>query len=227
MAAPRLGAALRQASSDFFFNSWRLVPANLVWAAGLLLLLLLGGTGNPLLALLLAPLLAFPTFALFRLAALIHRPGGVSTAEAFGAWRSSWQRIVSLGFGFVAVGIVFAVNVGVGIVRQDVVGIAIATAAGWGLLALLVFGVILWPVAADPQRADRPFREVVRLAALLAIAFPIRFAALSLLVVLILAISTIAFVALLTIGIAFVALVACRYVLPAADRLERQLRIGR
>ena len=35
--------------------------------------------------------------------------------------------------------------------------------------------------------------------------------------------SAIAFAALITISVAFVALVACRYVLPAADRLEARL----
>jgi uncharacterized membrane protein YesL len=218
--APRLGSAFRSAASDFYFNSWRLVPANLVWAAGLLLLLLLGGTGNPLLALLLAPLLAFPTFGLFRLAALIQRGNGVSAGDAFATWRTAWPRILALGVGFVMVGVVFLTNMAMGLVRQDVFGVAIATAAVWGAVAMVVVGVILWPLAADPSRSDRPFREIVRLAALLGIAFPLRFGALSLLILVVLAISTVAFVALLTIGIAFIALVSARYVLPAADRLE-------
>ena len=218
--APRLRSAFRSAASDFYFNSWRLVPANLVWAAGLLPLLLLGGTGNPLLAVLLAPVLAFPTFGLFRLAALVQRGNGVSAGDAFTAWRAMWPRILAMGVGFVAVGVVFLTNVATGLVRQDVIGVAIATAAVWGAVAMVVVGVILWPLAADPARADRPFREIVRLAALLAIAFPVRFGALSLCILAVLAISTIAFVALLTIGIAFTALVSARYVLPAADRLE-------
>lgn len=224
--APRLGSAFRSAASDFYFNSWRLVPVNLVWAAGLLLLLLLGGTGNALLALFLAPLLAFPTFGLFRLAALIHRGNGVSAGDAFGPWRTMWPRILALGVAFVAIAVVFLTNVAVGILRQDVVGIAIATAAVWGVVAMVVVGVILWPLAADPERADRPFREIVRLAALLAIAFPVRFGALAVLILVVLAISTVAFVALLTIGIAFIALVSARFVLPAADRLEARTAGG-
>lgn len=218
--APRLGSALRSAASDFYFNSWRLVPANLIWAAGFLLLLLLSGTGNPFLALLLAPLLAFPTFGLFRLAALIHRGNGVTAGDAIGPWRTMWPRILALGLAFVAIAVVFLTNVAIGILRQDVIGIAIATAAAWGVVALVVIGVILWPLAADPARADRPLREVVRLAALLGIAFPVRFGALSAVVLVVLAISTVAFVALLTVGIAFSALIASRFVLPAADRLE-------
>ena len=46
---------------------------------------------------------------------------------------------------------------------------------------------------------------------------------LGLLLLVIVAISTIAFVALLTFAVAFSALVAARFVLPAADRLEARL----
>ena len=220
VSAPSLGSALRRAASDFYFNSWRLVPANLVWAAGLLFLLVTAGSGNLILTVALAPLLAFPTFGLFAMAGQIHRGNGVSTADSFRAWRTMWPRILALGVLLVAAAVVFLTNVAVGILRQDVVGIAVATAAAWGLIAMLVLAAIIWPLAADPDRAGRPFRDVLKLAALLAIAFPIRFGALTLLVLLILAISTVLFVALLTVGVAFVALLAARYVLPAADRLE-------
>ena len=69
-AAPRLGGALRGAAIDFYFNSWRLVPANLAWSAGLVAILALAATVS-LLALLLVPLLALPTVGIYRLAALI------------------------------------------------------------------------------------------------------------------------------------------------------------
>ena len=220
VAAPRLGLAVRSAAGDFYVNSWRLVPANLVWAAGFLLLLLLGGAGSPILAALFAPLLAFPTFGLFRMAGLIHRGNGVSAADSLRAWRTMWPRILILGTVSVGAAIVFLTNVAVGLVRQDVVGVGIATAAAWGLLAMAVLTAIVWPLAADPNRAERPFRDILRLAALLAIAFPVRFGALTLVLLVILGISTVMFVALLTVGIAFVSLVAARYVLPAADRLE-------
>ena len=225
VAAPGLGPAVRQASGDFYYNSWRLVPANLAWAAGLLLLLLLGGTGNPLLAVVSAPLLAFPTFGLFRMAGLIHRGNGVSLGDSFSAWRSMWPRILVLGVVLVGAAIVFVTNLAVGIVRQDVVGIAIATAAAWGVLALVILGAIIWPLAADPDRADRSFRDIVKLAATLAIGFPVRFGGLTIVLLVVLAISTVLFVALLTVGIAFVALLSTRFVLPAADRLEA--RTGR
>ncbi len=66
-------------------------------------------------------------------------------------------------------------------------------------------------------------RDRIRIAGLLVIAFPMRFAALGLALAAILLASTLATIALATIGVAFSALVATRYVLPAADRLEARL----
>ena len=58
--APRLGRALRSAATDFYFNSWRLVPANLVWTAILVGVLALAA-GVSALALFLVPLRVLPT----------------------------------------------------------------------------------------------------------------------------------------------------------------------
>ena len=48
-------------------------------------------------------------------------------------------------------------------------------------------------------------------------------ASLALLVAIILLISTVLLAAIVTVSLAFCALIACHYVLPAADRLEQQL----
>jgi hypothetical protein len=58
---------------------------------------------------------------------------------------------------------------------------------------------------------------------LLILAAPGRTALLALVLALLLAISTVAFAALLTISIAYANLVAARYLLPLADRLETWL----
>ena len=50
-----------------------------------------------------------------------------------------------------------------------------------------------------------------------------RLGALTLVLAVILAASTVVFAALLTVSVALCAFIACRYVLPAADRLEAQL----
>ena len=70
------------------------------------------------------------------------------------------------------------------------------------------------------------WRERVRLAGLLVLAHPGRMGALSALLVVVLAVSTVIVAAVLTVSVGFAALVACRYVLPAADRLEARLAGG-
>ena len=76
---PGLGTVVRAALSDYYFNSMRLVAANLVWGLALALIVLVG-LASPLLSLALLPLLALPTAGVFRLAARIVRaePGGGS-----------------------------------------------------------------------------------------------------------------------------------------------------
>lgn len=220
--SPRLGGAFRAAVSDFYFNSWRLVPANVVWAAGLIAILATVSTVSGL-ALLLLPVLALPTAGIYRVAALIVRGRSVSFADAFGAWRSHGAAALVLGLGFALGGAVLATNLATGLAGADTPGLILATAAFWGLVALSLLALTVWPLLVDPARDGEPVRGRLRLAGLLVLAHPGRMLLLGLVLAVVLALSAVAVVALLTIGVAFTALVACRYVLPASDRLEALL----
>ena len=68
-----------------------------------------------------------------------------------------------------------------------------------------------------------PLVERLRLAGALLLAHPLRFAGLALAMAVVVAVSVVLTAAILTISVAFVALVACRSVYPAADRLELAL----
>lgn len=215
-AAPRLRHALREAASDFYFNSWRLVPANLLWSATLIVLLLLPVPW--LVTLLLLPLLGLPTALDFRLATLIVRGDSVALSDGFD------RRLVApgllLGATVVLAVTVFAVNIVSGATAGEPLGWLFATVAGWSLVFVWVWSLVVWPVVIDPRRLDEPLRDRLRLGTLLVLAFPLRLAALALVITLMLAVSTVLFAALLTISVAYAALVSARYVLPAADRLE-------
>ena len=80
---------------------------------------------------------------------------------------------------------------------------------------------------ATPRRPgtgrDATRRAVFALAGGLLLAHPLRFAGLGLAMALVVAVSIVLTAAILTISVAFVALVACRSVYPAADRLEPAL----
>lgn len=220
-ARPRLGAAVRAALSDFYFNSLRLVAANLVWTAAVGLLWI-GFLVAPPVALL-TPLIAFPTASLFRVAGLVHRGELASFWDGLAVWRTEAAPILLLGVAIAGCMAVFLVNLWVGILSGSPIGWSLATLAAWGIAVTWLFAWTAWPVLLDPRRADRPARDRIRIAGLLVIAFPMRFAALGLAVAAILLASTLATIALATIGVAFSALVATRYVLPAADRLEARL----
>ena len=219
--APSPGAAVRAAASDFFFNSWRLVPANVIWGAGLLLLLLTLA-GMPLAGPVVAVLLALPTAGIFRLTAMIARQRPAEFGDAMSAWRKFAGPALAIGGAMVGLSLVLGFNVLIGLVNTEPLLWAVGVMAGWGLLAVWAIGLPLWPLVVDPLRDGEPMLPRLRLALAVALVAPGRFVALVLTCAVLLIASTVLFAALVTVTIAFVALVANHYALPAADRLERR-----
>lgn len=195
------------------------MPANIIWGAGLLAAILVAWVWPPL-VLLLVPLLAFPTLGLFRLGALIARGESVAFRDSLAAWRIYFRPTLLAGLAFTALSIVFLVNVVTGITSRSPFGWALATLATWGFVTTWTAALVFWPLLVDPRRPELSLRQRVRLTLLMVLAFPLRLALLALVVGIVLAISTVLFAALLTISVAYCALVACHYVLPAADRFE-------
>jgi hypothetical protein len=221
-ARPSIPGALRASAVDFFYNSWRLVPANLVWGVAFVVIALTFVSAPPL-GLLLVPLLALPTVGLFRIAALIARGEAVSLSDAFAAWRRFGLPALATGVALTVALIVATWDLLAGITSGTVLGWALGTVAAWGLLVVLAVSVAFWPLLVDPAREERPLRERLRLAGLVVVAFPVRVLVLLAVLAVVLVASFVAFAALLTISVAYSALVACRWVLPAADRLEARL----
>jgi hypothetical protein len=221
-AAPtRLGGAIRASFTDYYFNSMRLVPANIVWGAGLIAIVLVALVW-PLGGLLLLPLLALPTAGIFRLAARIVRvapdPGW---HDVVWPYRHAAGPTLAVGAGLVAVTVVLGTNLIVGIAGQgELIGWALATLAGWGLVAVWAMAIVAWPLVVDPARDGQPLRPRLRLAAAIVFLNPVRIGALAIFVALTTIVSTILTAAVLTASIAFIALVACRVVYPTADRLD-------
>jgi uncharacterized membrane protein YesL len=210
---------IRSALSDYYFHSMRLVPANVVWGAGLILVLLVGFTWPPG-ALVILPFLALPTAGIFHLAARIVRTEpDVGSREILWPYRHALGSSLLVGSAFALVALVLATNVVVGVGRGDAVGLVLATLAGWGLVALWAGALVTWPLMVDPARAARSLPERLRLAGALLLVAPVRFGALGLIVAVVTVVSTILTAALLTVSVAFVALLACRAVYPVADRL--------
>jgi hypothetical protein len=215
---PGLRAALRAAASDFYFHSWRLLPANVLWSAVVLAILAAGLLVPPLIVL--APLAALPVAGIFRMATRIGRGESVSFWDGLEAWRGEVGPALGLGTALLVATIILGFNVVSGLLGDSLIGWALATLAFWGLVGTWLYCWVAWPILLDPARASRPVRQRLRLAALLVLAHPIRIGALGVVLLALCVVSIVAIVPLLTVSVALGALVSTRYVLPAADRLE-------
>ncbi|CAN5759262.1 hypothetical protein BH23CHL7_BH23CHL7_10200 [soil metagenome] len=215
---PRISGALRDAASDFFYNSWRLVPANAIWGA--MLLALLVGASIWLPAIVLLVLLGLPVVGLYHMATLIVRGMGTSFSDFLAGIGRHLVPALALAAASALLAVVFTVNVFFGLEIGGVAGWVLSAFALYGNIALAMFLLAAWPLLTDPRRQELTVGRRLRLAALLIVARPGRMFGLMLVISIVLAISTFLFAALLTVSIAYIALVSTRYVLPAADRLE-------
>lgn len=218
-----LRGAFRAAAFDFYYQSVRVVSANILWGVSLLAVLAVAIASGPLATLILMPLLAIPYVGVVRLAVLTARGRDVVLSDLGRAYRQFGLPALAIGIVTTLAVALLASNVVVGATMGGLGGWVFATLAASGLLGIWVLGFPLWILLVDPDRAERTLGERLHLAVLLLLAAPGRIVSLGLLLLLVLLISTVAFAALLTISVSYAALVAARFVLPLADRLESWL----
>jgi uncharacterized membrane protein YesL len=216
-----IGPALRESTSDFYFNSWRLVPANLVWGLVLIGLLVAAAAWPPALALL--PLLGIPLAGIYRLAALIARSEPASFSDFWSACRQFAVPATALAGGALIVAVVLVTNLLVGLQSAEPIGWFVGVSAFYGLLGLATYLVAAWPILVDTAHEALPVRRRLLLAGLVMIGKPLRTLALTALVGLILAVSTALLAVVVMVGVAFAALISARIILPTVDALEARL----
>ena len=222
---PRLAGVFREALGDFYYNSWRLVPANFVWGLLFVTILVAGGVWLP--ALLLVAVLAVPLAGLHRMAALICRGAGASLSDFVTGMRRYVWAALATGVIASALAVIFTANVILGLQLGGILGWFFSALALYADIGLAMTLVAFWPILVDPLREELPIRRRLRLAILVNLARPGRMFALTVLLTAVLVVSTVLFAALLTVSVAYVSLVATRYVLPAADRLEGRRTVHR
>jgi hypothetical protein len=217
--APGIGSAVRRAVADLYFHSIRLVPANLAWGLGLIVILGLIAAGAVLPAVALAPLLALPLVAIARLAGEIARSEEVVLSDAWHAVRElAWPALAA---GAIAIGatLVLLSNVRLGLTSGTVPAMAMAVGAGWGLVALWLVAFPFWILLADPARRGRGALMAARESAGLLLVEPARLLGLALVVTVVIVVGSVLVAAVLAVAVAYAALVTARVVLPVADRL--------
>jgi hypothetical protein len=209
---------MRESAIDAYFNSWRLVPANLAWGAGFLGVLLVTAALPP--AFLLMGLLAVPVAGLHRMAALIARGEPVAFSDFVDGMRRLGRHAAIVGFGATAIALVLITNALVGFQSGEPVGWFVGTSALYGIVGLATFLVAFWPILADPLRDGLPLRRRLALAGMVIVGRPVRVLALTAAVGIILAVSIVLLAGIVLFGVAYASLVATRYVLPLVDQLD-------
>jgi len=220
---PRLATAFRKAAQDFYFNSWRLVPANLIWAVVLAPVVIAALVWLP--AALLVAVLAVPLAGIHRIAALLVREEGASFSDFVDGMRRAARRALVAGAAATVLALTFSSNVVLGLQVDNPLGWFLSATAAYADVALAMVLVAFWPLLVDPRREGRPLRRLVVLAGIVCLARPGRMFLLTFLIALVLVASTAILPAIALVGVSYVSLVATRYVLPLADRLESQTAI--
>ena len=215
---PRLGRAIREAGLDLYYNSVRLVPANLLWGISLLVILLVVSRG-----LILAPLLVLMvplTMGLMGMAATLVRRRRLFWSDGIGAMRGRFWRLLGIGVAQLLLSAIAGTDILIGLQLEGFIGPIIVIGGLYTLAAIWLLAITTWPLLLDPVRAGDGVRRTLRIGLLLALAHPIRLGILALLLAAFLVVSTVLAAALVTVSGAIAMLVAAHYVLPAADRLE-------
>jgi uncharacterized membrane protein YesL len=220
-----IGRAVRLAASDFYFNSWRFMPANLAWAASVLVASAAAVVWPP--AIVLLVLTAVPLAGIHRMAALLARDEPAGFGDFIDGMRRFGVQAACIGAGAALLAGVLATNVVIGFGGDGPLGWFLGATALYGIAALAMYVVAAWPVLVDPMHDGATFRRRLQLAALLVVGRPGRLLLLSCLIVAVLAVSTVLLAAIVLVGVAYASLVATRWVLPATDELEARYEAAR
>ena len=212
-------AAVRLAASDFAFNTWRFIGANLVFGLGLLIVVITALGWPPAIALL--PLLGAPLAGMHRMAALLARGEPAALSDFGDGMRRFGIHAVGIAAALLLAGIVLGTNAVAGFTGPEPADWFVGALAAYGLVALSMFTVAAWPLLVDPARDSWRLRHRMRIAALLVLARPVRLFALTLFLVVLLVASTVLLGGIVLVAASFASLVATRWVLPAADQLAR------
>jgi uncharacterized membrane protein YesL len=217
--APTLGGAVRAAASDFYYNSVRLIPANLLWGAGFLAVLFVYVYFD-VLALLPALVLIPLTAGLMAMATVLVREKRLFFSDFVEGIRRDFWRNLGLGALQLAALVVLGADLLIGLQIPNLVGIFLAVSAGYALIIFWAYVLVAWPLLLDPVRRGEPATRQLRLGALLLLAHPFRVGAMALVILVFLAVATITVAGVAMFALALTLLVAAHYVLPAADRIE-------
>ena len=205
-----LARALGIAATDLYHQSWRLVVLNALLGAVLVGVVLASLANRP--AILLVVLLGPAAAAVMHCTVTLAQTEELRLSEAVVGLRRHWRRGLALGAIMAAAAILGAVAVPF-YSRAGTWAWPLAALSVYVLLVFALFQLALWPLAVFEDA--RPFRTVVRDAALVVCRRPWGFAGLALAVLLVNIIGVAAAILpFLTLTIAYSFLVSAHFALP-------------
>lgn len=217
--APLLVRSVRAATSDLYYNSWRFVAANALVGA-LLIAILLAAVATPL-ALVLLVVVAVPAAGMMRMATALVRDGHTDFGELWAVARRPWT-VLALAAAQLAATAVLTGDIALGVAWGTPLGTFLAVSAIYGLVLGWAMAVVAWPLLMDPTRDAEPRLRVLRTAAVVLLAHPLRVGGFALVMAIVVALSTLTVMPVLTIALGWAWLVIAHHVLPLADRVERR-----
>lgn len=223
--ANSIGRAARSAATDLYFNSLRFVPANVLFALGVLLVLFVTTVWSP--AIILVIVLAAPLVGIHRMAALLARGEAASIGDFVDGARRFGPQAIGVAALLALLAAVLVTNVVTGFQSGGPIGWFLGATALWGLVALAMFTVAVWPMLVDPRHAAATLRRRAQLAGLVLVGRPGRLFLVTLAIAAILIASTLLLGAIVLVGVSFSSLLATRWVLPAIDELEARYEAAR
>ena len=217
---PSVRRAAREAVVDFFYNGWAFLGANV--AVGMVLLAAFYGAlyVSPWL-LLLAGAVVVPVAGTMRMATRLRRDGHTDLGD-FGEVRGH-GRVLLVGLAELAILVVLAVDVAIGLASGSWFGVVLLAGAAYGFAAIWALSVSAWPVLLDPVRDGAPIRSRLRLATLVLFVHPWRVGGIALVSAIVVVVSTVLVAPILTIAVSFICLLGARAVLPLSDEVEARL----
>jgi hypothetical protein len=220
-ALPAVGVtrAAGLAVRDLLDHPVPLVAANVVWG-------LVAFTAwaaflvSPVVGVLVAVVMTWPTATVSAVAARVVRGERVGLRDAL-RWPVRRPAVGLLGLVTVIGVVIGGADIALALARDDLPGVAFATAVAWGLVALCVLACVAWPLIGDPQRIDRRARDLARMAVTVTLLHTPRVLVAAAVIALGCLVSAVLIAALLTVFMSLAALILCRIVLPLADAAER------
>lgn len=203
--------------SDFYFNSWRFLGANILLGA-VLVAFVVASLATPW-GLLLAVLLVLPAAGTMRMATRLVRDFHTDLGDFAEIVRRPWP-VLGVGLAQLAVIVILVGDILIAAAWRSWPGTFLLIGALYALVALWAYSVVAWPLLLDPERDTEGVRPRLRLALVVFLVHPVRVGLFALLVGALLVLATIVIMPVLTFAVALLWLAIARYVLPVADRIE-------